>query len=141
MIETIAETISAVAAEDLLLPIHVVLVTNFIAAHRLPLYQELSKLLGRLTILLSTKMEADRRWKPEWEGLDVRVQKTLTMNMGYRHALGFDDKTYVHIPWDTISWLNKLRPDVVVSAELGFRSICSAAYAKASGTHWFTSWA
>jgi glycosyltransferase involved in cell wall biosynthesis len=134
MIELVAESIGAVAGEDLLLPIHVVLVTNFIAAHRLPLYQELSKLVGRLTILLSTKMEADRRWQPQWDGLDVRLQKSFSLRMKYPHALGFPDATYVHIPWDTIFWLRRLKPDVIVSAELGFRTACSAAYARATGT-------
>lgn len=113
-----------------ILPAHVVIVTNFIAAHRTPLFRELARRVSRLTILLSTPMEANRRWQPDWAGLDVVVQRTTTLPQTLRHRAGFDDLTYVHIPWDTVGQLRRLRPDVVLSAEFGLRSAFSAAYCK-----------
>lgn len=110
------------------LPAHVVVVTNFIAAHRTPVYRELSRRVERLTILLSTPMEANRKWHPDWDGLNVVVQRTTTIPQILRHKTGFDDVTYVHIPWDTIGQLRRLRPDVVLSAELGARTAMSALY-------------
>jgi glycosyltransferase involved in cell wall biosynthesis len=111
-----------------LLPAHVTVVTNFIAAHRAPVYRELARRVRRLTILLSTPMEANRRWQPDWEGLEVVVQRTTTIPQVLRHRAGFDDLTYVHIPWDTVGQLRRLRPDVVLTAELGARTVLSAVY-------------
>ena len=110
------------------LPAHVAVVTNFIAAHRAPVYRELNRRVRRLTILLSTPMEANRRWQPDWEGLDVVVQRTTTIPQVLRHRAGFNDLTYVHIPWDTVGQLRRLQPDVVLSAELGVRTVFSAVY-------------
>ena len=110
------------------LPIRVVLLNNFIAPHKRPIYVELAKRVEHLTLLLSTSMEANRRWHEEWEGLDVRVSRTTTLNRTWNHPAGFRDEQYVHIPWSTIRELNTLKPDVIISTELGSRSLFSALY-------------
>jgi len=119
---------SAAALPAELLDAHVVVVTNFIAAHRLPLYLELNKRVRKLTMLLSTPMEANRNWQATFGNLDVRIQKTTTLKRPRKHRLGFKDHTYVHIPWDTGRQLRELQPDLVLSAELGMRSVFSAWY-------------
>ena len=48
------------------LPLHVVMLTNFVAPHKLPIYTELSKRVGKFTMLLSTPMEPNRRWEADW---------------------------------------------------------------------------
>jgi glycosyltransferase involved in cell wall biosynthesis len=105
---------------------HVVLLTNFIPPYRLPVYTELANRVGRLTVLLSTPMEANRQWSPDWGPLEVLVQRTLTVRRRWRHDAGFEDTGYVHFPWDTLGRLRSLKPDVVISAELGYRSCFSA---------------
>ncbi|MCO6455849.1 MAG: glycosyltransferase family 4 protein [Pirellulaceae bacterium] len=110
------------------LPAHVVLLTNFIPPYRLPLYRELSRRVARLTVLVSTPMERNRNWTADWRGLEVEVQRGWSMERPWRHRQGFRDKVHVHLPWDTLERLRRLRPDVVLSAELGFRSLMSALY-------------
>jgi len=112
------------------LPAHVVMLTNFIPPYRLPVYTELARRVEKLTILLSTPMEPNRNWQAAWDSLDVRVQRTWTVRRRWRHAAGFSDKLYVHVPVDTLSKLRALRPDVILSAELGFRSLFSSIYAR-----------
>ena len=107
---------------------HVVLLTNFIPPYRLPVYTELARRVEKLTILLSTPMESNRSWAPDWGELDVRVQRTLTINRPWRHAAGFQDTLRIHLPYDTLTALRGLRPDVIISAELGFRSMFSGLY-------------
>lgn len=107
---------------------HVVLLTNFIPPYRLPVYTELARRVEKLTILLSTPMESNRSWTPDWGELEVRVQRTLTINRPWRHAAGFQDTLRIHVPYDTLSTLRALRPDAIISAELGFRSAFSAIY-------------
>lgn len=104
----------------------VILLTNFIPPHALPVYAELARRVGHLTVLLSTPMEANRSWRPDFGDLDVRVQRTVTLSRRWRHAAGFQDKLFVHVPYDTLGQLRKLRPDVVLSTEMGFRSLFSA---------------
>jgi hypothetical protein len=75
-------------------------------------------------------MESNRPWRLEWEGLDVAVQKTMTVRGRWRHPRGFSEPTQVHFPLDTISQLRKFSPDVVISTEMGFRSLSALLYAK-----------
>jgi hypothetical protein len=50
------------------------------------------------------------------------------VNTRWKHTLGFRDDCFVHIPWDMVRQLRELQPDVVISAELGFRSLLAARY-------------
>lgn len=114
--------------DDSRLAAHVVLLTNFVPPHCLPVYRELAGLVRKLTVLVSTPMESHRDWKVDWTGLDVRVQRTWTVRLPWRHPHGFLDSLQVHIPHDTLSQLKRLSPDVVISLELGARSFFAALY-------------
>jgi glycosyltransferase involved in cell wall biosynthesis len=113
----------------------VVCLLNFFAPNMIAVCQAWSPKVRQLIILLSVKMEGNRAWHAEDGGLDVRVQKTWTRSRTDRHPGGFSDINYVHVPLDTLSQLRRARPDVVVSTELGMRTIQSFLYCSASG--WF----
>ncbi len=106
----------------------VVLLTNFVPPYRLPVFEALAGRVSNLTILASTEVEADRSWAFETGRLDVRVQRTLSLQRRWRHPAGFADSTALHIPWDTLFRLRDLRPDVIVSGELGARTIACVLY-------------
>jgi peptidoglycan/xylan/chitin deacetylase (PgdA/CDA1 family)/glycosyltransferase involved in cell wall biosynthesis len=112
------------------LPLHAVLLTNIISPHQAKLYAELSRCVARLTVLVSAAAEPGKwpDWRADWGPLDVRVQRTTTLRRPWRHPAGFVDTAYVHVPWDTIPLLWQLRPDVVISSELGCRTLLSALY-------------
>lgn len=120
---------------------HVVLLTNFIPPYRLPLLHELARQVGKLTILVSTPMESNRDWVPNWESLDVKVQKTWTFHRPWRHAAGFTDTIEIHVPRDTMGQLSALKPDVVISAEFGTRTILSALHTRRTRTTPLIVWA
>ncbi len=101
---------------------------NVIAPYQKPVLDRLSRLHPGMRIFLSTQMESNRPWKLEWEGLDVVVQKTITLNRRWRHPKGFSEPLYVHMPIDTVAQLNRFRPDIVISWEMGVRTILAAAY-------------
>jgi glycosyltransferase involved in cell wall biosynthesis len=109
---------------------HVVLLMNFIPPYQLPVLTELAKRVRKLTVLISTPMEPNRSWAAEWGGLDVQVQRTFSWRRPWHHPTGFTEENYVHVPWDTMSRLRKLSPDVILSAELGMRSVFSACYTR-----------
>lgn len=106
--------------------------TNCIPPYHKPVLDALATRYGRdnFRVLLSTPMESNRAWELEWEGLDVVVQRTLTVGGRWRHPRGFSESTQVHFPFDTLSQLNRFSPDVVISTELGFRSLLAIGHTK-----------
>ncbi len=103
---------------------------NFIPPYRLPLFQELARHLGDLKIFISTPMEPNRRWSPDWQDLNVCVQNNISVHRKWKHPGGFEDDLYVHLPYDTVNQLAKYRPDVIISAELGTRSALALLFRK-----------
>jgi glycosyltransferase involved in cell wall biosynthesis len=106
--------------------LRVALLTNFIPPYRLPVFRELAHRVS-LRIFLSTTMEGDRLWQPDFGGLDVRIQRTYTRRSGGPQEVPRETKD-THFPLDTIAELARFRPDVVISGELGFRTLSAALY-------------
>jgi glycosyltransferase involved in cell wall biosynthesis len=105
-----------------------VLLMNFVAPYRVELFEHLRDIVGEFRVLASTPMESDRHWVPEWRGLDVVVQRNLTFRRTLRDASGFSRLLQIHLPYDTIPQLIAYRPDAVITAELGFRSMQAVFY-------------
>lgn len=113
----------------------VVYLLNFFAPDVIAIAQAWNQRVGKLIVLLSVAMEGNRSWKAEDGGLDVRQQRTWTRTRTDHHPSGYTDVNYVHFPIDTLKQLRRARADVVVSAELGARSMLAALYCGRSG--WF----
>ena len=96
-------------------PRNVALLSNFLAPYRIELMSELAARFEKLSILLSSPMESDRDWKPEWGDLPVHIQRNLSISVRVRHPQ-FADRTIIQIPYDTVPQLARRRPDVVVAA-------------------------
>lgn len=109
-------------------PGHVVFLVNFIAPNLVAVCQQLAARVERLTILSSVTMESNRDWQAEWKDLNVTVQKTWTITRHPTHPGGYREVNYIHIPLDTIGQLRRLRPDAIVSLELGARTAWSSLY-------------
>jgi hypothetical protein len=73
-------------------------------------------------------MEGNRDWPVFWGLLDVTVNRSITIPRSFRNAHGYADQTYTHIPFDTLPQLYHYRPDVIVSSELGVRSLMARLY-------------
>jgi glycosyltransferase involved in cell wall biosynthesis len=102
----------------------VAFLTNFIPPYRTATLAELQKLCDRLQILISTPMEENRPgWRTQWSGLDVVLQKTVTIERSLKDPLRRGEAGYLHLPLDTLSRIRDFRPDVVISVEMGFRSL------------------
>ena len=101
---------------------------NFIAPYRRPFLEQLQAQLGDLRILLSTPMEANREWKPDWGALDVIVQKTLTIATKLVRSSGIRQQVYLHLSLDTLPLLFRFNPELLISGEFGMRSLQAAVY-------------
>jgi len=112
----------------------VVFLTHYIPLYQVRVLQEITASVAEFKILLSTPIEPNRDFRPDWSGLDVDVQKTVTLLRRWRHRrAGFNDPLFVHFPYDAASRLRSMSPDVVFSHELGARSLAAARYCRRSG--------
>lgn len=113
--------------------IRVALLKNFIAPYSIPVFRELQARLREFRVFVSTPMETDRGWEPDSGRLAVTVQRTLTLMSRREHPHGFADRLALHVPYDTLWRLRGMSPDVVISGELGLRTLQAVAY-----RHWLT---
>ena len=120
----------ATIQRDQLARLHVVFLVNFVAPNLIAVMQQLARRVEKLTILSSVEMETNRDWQTDWDGLNVIVQKTWTITRETKHPSGFQETNYIHLPLDTIRQLRRLDPHVVISLEMGARSIQSWIYCR-----------
>lgn len=106
----------------------VALLTNELQPYRVPLFEAIEEQVDQLRVLISTEHEPDRPWAADWGKLDTTVQRTVTITRKRTHPQGYRQTMYVHIPYDTIPLLLKYKPDVIISNEMGPRSIQAALY-------------
>ena len=104
------------------------LLQNFVAPYRVPLYERLRDCGMTLRVFVSTPMESDRDWKVDWGSLDVVVQKNVTIKRAQPDARGFKRTIQIHIPYDTLPQLWRYKPDVIITVELGMRTLQAALY-------------
>jgi hypothetical protein len=105
------------------LPLRVVMLLNYIPLHFMSAMNLLASRVERLTFLLSVSMESSRDWNPDFGALDVKVQKSISLPVKHTHPFGFDYPSKLLIPVSTWSDLRHLQPDVVMSLEVGPRTL------------------
>jgi glycosyltransferase involved in cell wall biosynthesis len=108
----------------------ITLLTNIIPPYYRPVFEHLRDLFQGLKIYVSAPTEPNRDWNEEWGDLPVTVQKCWTYATHWQHEQGFSDKIWRHFPYDTLLRLNREKPDVVISIQLGFRTLQAAIYRK-----------
>ncbi len=108
----------------------VVLMSNYVPPYHLALFHQLNERVDDFRIFISTEMEPNRAWPVEWGQLDVRVQRSFTIQRPWRHPHGFSEPVFIHVPYDTPWLLWRSRPDAVISTELGARSLLAVLYGK-----------
>ena len=123
-----SETSRAPTNQLEVLDVDVVLLTNYLRRHHVAACQEIQKRVRKLTVLLSVPMEPDRNWEAEWGGLDVVMQKNRMFTANWKHSSGFSEHNYIHVPTDTTKQLKRLKPDVILSYEMGMRTMLSSCY-------------
>jgi len=116
------------ASGETVLPRRVALLTNYIAPYFLPVLRVLSDSLQDFQVFVSTTEEKGRPWEAKWEGVNVTVQRSLTTQNSHKFKEGFTERFERHFPYDTLPLLFRYRPDAIVSAQLGFRTIQAAIY-------------
>jgi hypothetical protein len=105
----------------------IAILTNFVSPARLPAFEHISRRL-RTIVFVDTKMEGNRKWTIESGSLDVRVVRSISVPITYRHPLGFREKSYLHLPYGLFFSLLTARPERILSGELGMRTAIACIY-------------
>ncbi len=108
----------------------IAILTNFISPYNLPIYEAFSNKVEHLKIFLSTPMEENRNWAVNWGSLNVKLQNSMCLITTWKHPYGFQEKNYLYFPYKTIIDMYQYRPDVLISTQMGFRTLQACIYKK-----------
>lgn len=106
------------------------ILTNIPAPYRLPVYRAL-KSHCELLVIFDRESEPNRSWdiRKDIDHIPHAVLRGITVPYKRRRPeLDMTDPRYLHISPDIVTVLHRFRPDVVVSSEMGFRSLSAALY-------------
>lgn len=115
----------------------VALLTNVLSPYRIPVFRDLAATPGlELRILLSSSTEF--HWRGAFasaydagrEQLDVEIVPGFSFerSIAMHRESGARQRVETHLPYGLLASLKRLKPDVVVSSELGARTAFAALY-------------
>jgi glycosyltransferase involved in cell wall biosynthesis len=107
----------------------IALLANY-APYRVSLFRELERRCRRLDVMVPAWREPNRPWVVDSHGLNMEIQRSFTVRQSSRHPQGFRESLSVVVPYDTIWRLLRARPDVIISGELGLRTIQALVYTR-----------
>lgn len=106
------------------------ILVNQMTPYRLPIYGALAKNLD--VLVMHGGREKNRTWEvevPAW----LRSRKVFTLQIPMRKQIGIagiKDKTYVHINVGLLWDVPAFRPDIIISVEMGLRTMMAVLYGK-----------
>src|ERR1700676_1085322 len=121
--------------------LRVAILTNILHPDRVAVFRELEKRCASLKLFVSHPVEEGLSACTGGYGLRVVQQRSLRWLETERHAHGFNQSLDIQFPYDTISQLRRFRPDVIVSAELGLRTLQASVYRRLARANRLVVWA
>jgi glycosyltransferase involved in cell wall biosynthesis len=114
--------------------LRVALLTNEIPPYCVPYYQELASTSNwDLKVLTCTDRETDRLWQVEKQ-LSFASKRCFSFSYHrttrHQNRVTFKDRRQVHLPLGMLWDLYRFNPDVILSGELGARTLIGALYAR-----------
>jgi glycosyltransferase involved in cell wall biosynthesis len=110
------------------LPLRVAFVTHALSPHRLALMECVAASLKDFRVFLSEAEDKLHNFPPQRGSLNVTLQRSLNWRHKFQNVHGYSDISHVHVPFDTYAQLKRYEPDVILSTELGMRSVLAAMY-------------
>ena len=112
----------------------VAFLTNIISPYRLPVFERLAATPGwQFRVIVNAASEFDRAWQFQAKSLDWVPTRSVPIRRKVlsREPIAFEQIITLHLPIGLWPDLRRFRPDVVISHELGPRSMIAAAYCAA----------
>jgi glycosyltransferase involved in cell wall biosynthesis len=115
-------------ADRTILDIRVALLTNYLNPHRLHLVEQVAPSVRKLRVFLSGTEDKMHGFMPSWNLLDVTIERSLRWTSRFRNVHGYEDASEIHLPYNVLFEMRSFRPDLILSAELGVRTIQAVLY-------------
>jgi glycosyltransferase involved in cell wall biosynthesis len=120
----------------------VAFLTNIPAPYRLPFFRELARYCD-LLVVFDASSEPNRKWASSENGLKFRYSFAKGLQIRYlrrRSDIGVDEERYLQIRYDILPKLYAFKPSVVVSGEMGVRTLQAAVYCGLTNTPLVIGW-
>lgn len=108
----------------------IALLTNGIPSYRPSLFAAIRGLVDDLRVFVSEPVPESLVIQGERAGYQIVKQRALILPDVHRHPRGFSEAQSIHVPYDTIGQLGAYKPDVVISAEMGARTLLALFYCR-----------
>lgn len=109
----------------------VAVLVNLVSPYRVPVLEAMGELLG-LVVLVEGAGRGRNSWfsaPPRLDRAEVRPVRGLRLGLRARvREGGIFDRRFLHLGFGHLLELNRLRPDAVISTEMGFRSVVALGY-------------
>jgi glycosyltransferase involved in cell wall biosynthesis len=107
--------------------------------YRVAVFRELEKRCASLQLFVSNPV--DGTLDASAAQLQVVLQRSLHWSETQRHSHHFTQSLTIQFPYDTITQLRRFRPDVIISSELGLRTLQAIVYRKLAPASQLVVWA
>ncbi len=118
------------------------ILTNLLTPYRLPLFERLGERYD-VTVLLSGREGNREQWADlERRAAGIQVRRAWGISPAWRRRQGgaVMETRYLHLNPGLFTELFRLRPDAIVTDEMGFRTAAALAYAGIFGTPTWVWW-
>jgi len=105
-----------------------------------PLYQGIAESFDT-TVLIAGEEGNRGCWQNGAAPEDITVRRSRGLSLAYHQGRGqVYDHRFLHLPWGHLLDLIRLRPDAVVTSEMGFRTLMALAYGTLLGRPVWIGW-
>ncbi len=108
--------------------VRVAFLTNSLSPHSLPLWECVSRHVGRFCAFVSSGFDTQHKFPTVRTHLEMRVQRSINRFRFYNNRHGSWDSDDFHLPFDTYQQLKAYRPDLIISGQFGLRTALSVLY-------------
>lgn len=106
----------------------VALLTNSLSPHSLPVCEHISDAVGEFRAFLSADADRYHHFPKPQASFQLTVQRSFNGLRLPRKAYGHWQRSELHVPYDTYGQLRAYDPDLILSVQLGLRTVLAVLY-------------
>jgi len=103
---------------------------RMLAPYERPWLEALQERVEYLRVFVAEWPNRRLPWRKDFGKLRVTVLNALVVSVVHRHPSGFADPDERLIPYNAVCQLRRIRPDVIIAAELGAATLQAIGYAR-----------
>ena len=108
--------------------LRVALLTNSLSPHSLPVCEHISRAVKEFRAFISADADRYHNFPKPQASFPITVQRSFNRFRVPRKAYGHWQRGELHVPYDTYRQLRAYEPDVILSVQLGLRTLLAVLY-------------